>query len=126
KEYPEGFIALYAGDELAAVPNSIFTCFRLKVESLTPQYLNYLLLGNLHGRWLRTFIEVGARAHGSLSINEDDLLLLPVPLPSGTRSVAEQQKIAECLSSLDKVIAAQARKVDALKTHKNGLMQQLF
>jgi type I restriction enzyme, S subunit len=41
-------------------------------------------------------------------------------------SPTEQQKIAECLSSLDELIAAQARKVDALKTHKKGLMQQLF
>ena len=39
---------------------------------------------------------------------------------------AEQQKIAECLSSVDELMAAQARKVDALKTHKKGLMQQLF
>lgn len=38
----------------------------------------------------------------------------------------EQQKIADCLSSLDELIAAQARKVDVLKTHKKGLMQQLF
>ena len=38
----------------------------------------------------------------------------------------EQQKIGECLSSVDELIAAQARKLDALKTHKNGLMQQLF
>ena len=44
------------------------------------------------------------------------------PLPLST----EQQKIADCLSSLDELIAAQARKVDALKTHKKGLMQQLF
>jgi type I restriction enzyme S subunit len=41
-------------------------------------------------------------------------------------SVPEQRKIAECLSSVDDLIAAQARKVDALKTHKKGLMQQLF
>jgi type I restriction enzyme, S subunit len=41
-------------------------------------------------------------------------------------SITEQQKIADCLSSLDELIAAQARKVDALKTHKKGLMQQLF
>ena len=126
KEYPEGFIALYSGDELAAVPNSIFTCFRIKGESPVPQYLNYLLLGNLHGRWLRNFIEVGARAHGSLSIDEDDLLALPVPVPSGELSVREQQKIAECLSSVDELMAAQARKVDTLKNHKKGLMQQLF
>jgi len=38
----------------------------------------------------------------------------------------EQQKIADCLSSLDELIAAQARKVEALKTQKKGLMQQLF
>ncbi len=41
-------------------------------------------------------------------------------------STDEQQRIAECLYSVDEVIAAHARKVDALKTHKNGLMQQLF
>ena len=44
----------------------------------------------------------------------------------GCPKPAEQQKIADCLSSLDELIAAQARKVDALKTHKKGLMQQLF
>lgn len=38
----------------------------------------------------------------------------------------EQQKIADCLASLDEVIAAQGRKVEALKAHKRGLMQQLF
>jgi type I restriction enzyme, S subunit len=41
-------------------------------------------------------------------------------------TAGEQQKIADCLYSLDELIAAQARKVAALKTHKKGLMQQLF
>ena len=48
------------------------------------------------------------------------------PLPIHRPSLPEQQKIAECLSSVDELMAAQARKVDALKTHKKGLMQQLF
>lgn len=126
KEYPEGFLALYSGTELAAVPNSIFTCFRVNRESPDVRFLNYQFSDNLHGRWLRKFIQVGARAHGSLSINDNDLMALPVPVPAGIRSVAEQQKIAVCLSSVDELIAAQERKVDALKTHKNGLMQQLF
>lgn len=38
----------------------------------------------------------------------------------------EQQKIADCLSSLDELITAQTQKIDTLKAHKKGLMQQLF
>jgi type I restriction enzyme, S subunit len=53
---------------------------------------------------------------------KDNIASLRLAFPSP----AEQQKIAECLSSLDELMAAQARKVDALKTHKKGLMQQLF
>jgi type I restriction enzyme S subunit len=126
KEFPEGFIALYTGEELAAVPNSIFTCFRVEENALCPRYLNYLFLGNLHGRWLRKFIEVGGRAHGSLSINDRDLLALPVPIPGGPGSLQEQEKIADCLTSADALIEAQGQKVEALRGHKNGLMLQLF
>lgn len=46
----------------------------------------------------------------------------PVPCPSAS----EQQKIADCLSSLDELITAETQKLDALKTHKKGMMQQLF
>lgn len=52
----------------------------------------------------------------------DDIAGLDVPVPER----AEQQKIANCLTSLDEVIVAQGRKVEALKAHKRGLMQQLF
>lgn len=38
----------------------------------------------------------------------------------------EQQKIADCLSSVDELIFAQADKLEQLKAHKKGLMQQLF
>ena len=48
------------------------------------------------------------------------------PIPIHRPSIPEQQKIAECLSSVEELMAAQSRKVDALKTHKKGLMQQLF
>lgn len=56
------------------------------------------------------------------NITKPDVLAFLIEAPSP----AEQQKIADCLSSVDELIAAQARKVDALKTHKKGLMQQLF
>ena len=38
----------------------------------------------------------------------------------------EQQKIAACLTALDDLISAQTQKIAKLKTHKRGLMQQLF
>lgn len=39
---------------------------------------------------------------------------------------SEQHKIASCLSSLDEVISAHIQKLDLLKEHKKGLMQNLF
>jgi len=39
---------------------------------------------------------------------------------------AEQQRIAACLNSLDVLVTAETLKLEALKTHKQGLMQQLF
>lgn len=41
-------------------------------------------------------------------------------------SLDEQQKIADCLSSTDELITAQAQKLESLKEHKKGLMQKLF
>lgn len=38
----------------------------------------------------------------------------------------EQERIANCFSSLDENIAAQSQKLDLLRAHKKGLMQGLF
>ncbi|CUH40175.1 Type I restriction modification DNA specificity domain protein [Jannaschia seosinensis] len=45
-----------------------------------------------------------------------------VPLPARP----EQQKIADCLTALDDLIRAQGETIEALKTHKRGLIQRLF
>jgi type I restriction enzyme S subunit len=55
-------------------------------------------------------------------VHFDRFLRLDILFPS----TVEQQKIADCLTSLDACVAAQGRKVKALKAHKKGLMQQLF
>ena len=44
------------------------------------------------------------------------------PLPS----LPEQERIAECLASIDALIEAENEKLEALKEHKKGLMQQFF
>ena len=73
--------------------------------------------------WVRTQIQKEAQGAKVLGISANRMRNLRLPLP---HAETEQQKIADCLGSLDELIAAQARKVDVLKTHKKGLMQQLF
>lgn len=57
------------------------------------------------------------------AINSSDLAGIKIEIP---KLFNEQQKIASCLSSLDDLITAHTQKLDALKAHKKGLMQQLF
>lgn len=62
----------------------------------------------------------GLRDGKMVSFKQFSELLIPIP------SVDEQQKIADCLSSIDDLITAQTQKLNTLKTHKKGLMQHLF
>ncbi|WP_235204587.1 restriction endonuclease subunit S [Bordetella bronchiseptica] len=126
KDFPEGFIACHQGAEPGAVPNSIFTCFRVRPGVSYPPLLNYQFANNLHGKWLRRFITVGARAHGSLNVDDDDLLATPVPVPPLATRIAEQRKIADCLSSLDDLIAAECQRLERLQTHRAVLMQRIL
>ncbi|GAB2712557.1 restriction endonuclease subunit S [Hymenobacter frigidus] len=119
---PEGQIALLENEEAGAVPNSIFTCFRVNEQIVSPQFLKYPFANNIHGKWLRDLIIVGARVNGALSIDSKHLLALPLALPS----LPEQQKIATALSSLDALLTAQTDKLTALQAHKRSLMQNLF
>ena len=71
--------------------------------------------------YLRQVSNCGAR-HDRMSIANETFMCMPLPAPAPP----EQQKIADCITSLDVTIAAASQKLDALKTHKKGLMQQLF
>ena len=62
--------------------------------------------------------EVGVHKRHWISVFSK--LRIAVPKPQ------EQQKIASCLSSLDEVIEAHSKKLELLKDHKKGLMQNLF
>ncbi len=52
----------------------------------------------------------------------DNLRSMKIKIPKLT----EQKKIAQTLSSLDNLIEAQSKKIETLKAHKKGLMQQMF
>ncbi len=122
KQFPEGYIAMLTDYDEAALPNSIFTCFRITEKECVPAFINQLFQSNYHGKWLRKYIEVGARAHGSLNVDCNYLWNMPIALPQKK----EQEKIVEVLSEIDKLIVSESSKLDVLKKHKIGLLQSLF
>lgn len=60
--------------------------------------------------------------YGQWKIPETEFLKMRIYVPSPE----EQKKIADFLSEMDESIASESAKLDALKDHKRGLMQQLF
>ena len=95
-----------------------YVILRRRVKG-SDEYFRHYLKTDRFIRILTKNLE-GLRDGKMISYKQFSELQLPTPTPD------EQKKIAECLSSLDELLAAQARKVDALKTNKKGLMQQLF
>ncbi|MDO4764385.1 MAG: restriction endonuclease subunit S, partial [Flavobacteriaceae bacterium] len=96
-------------------------CFALRpfdIEKTQPQFFRYLFYSPIYRK------SVTAIAQGSTRYNlsKGAFLELQVPIPNPK----EQQKIAACLSSLDELISAHSQKLELLKTHKKGLMQNLF
>lgn len=70
----------------------------------------------------QTYFLNNAAGAAVLNLNAEIIKLLPIFAPK----IDEQQKIADCLSSIDELITSSAKKVDILKEHKKGLMQKLF
>ncbi|MDQ0621256.1 restriction endonuclease subunit S [Paraburkholderia graminis] len=101
------------------VMSPLYTVFRFSAEK-TDFYEHYFKSTAWHS-YVRSAASTGAR-HDRMSITTGAFMRMPVPTPDSS----EQQKIADCLTSLNKVIAVQGRKVEALKAHKRGLTQQLF
>ncbi|MDD3609686.1 MAG: restriction endonuclease subunit S [Halothiobacillaceae bacterium] len=119
-KFPQGCVYDLQGWGEVAAPN-VFICFRLK-SGYENGFFRQCFEQNAHGLQLRKHITSGARSNGLLNISREAFFGVKIPTPKH----AEQQKIAACLSSLDELITAETQKLDALKTHKKGLMQQLF
>lgn len=119
-KFPQGCIYLLQGWGQVAAPN-VFIAFRLK-DGYSNGFFQNCFEQNQHGQQLKKHITSGARSNGLLNISKETFFNIEIPAPN----LSEQQKIADCLASADALIEAQGRKVEALRTHKKGLMQQLF
>lgn len=72
---------------------------------------------------IRKQIQKEAQGTKVLSISATRISKINIYYPEST---IEQQKIADCLYSLDELIRAHTDKLETLKTYKKGLMQNLF
>lgn len=121
KRYPQGCVCQLVEFDEAAASNA-FYCFRLNA-GCEPAFFRGVFEKNTHGRQLLNDITSGARSNGLLNISADAFYGILIPMP---KSTAEQQKIANCLGSLDDLIAAEYRKLETLRQHRKGMMQRLF
>lgn len=101
----------------------VFAGFLIRVKTYAPElnsdFLFQFFSTNQYWKWV-SFIS--ARS-GQPGINGTEYSSMPISLPP---TIKEQQEIASCLSTLDELIAAQAKNIEQLKLHKKGLMQGLF
>jgi type I restriction enzyme S subunit len=106
----------------------VFAGFLIRIKP-DPAKVNSTLLCNFFStRPYWSWVRATSTRSGQPGINSNEYASLPVVLPrrNGEKGLREQRQIAECLTSLDELISAHGRKLDALKAHKKGLMQQLF
>lgn len=96
-------------------------CFALRpfdIKETKPEFSRYLF----HSMTYRKAVTTIAQGSTRYNISKSAFLNIKVPKPKPQ----EQQKIASCLSSLDDLIATHSQKLELLKDHKKGLMQNLF
>jgi type I restriction enzyme, S subunit len=87
-------------------------------ERVTSDFLTFVLKNDQFINYVMTGAKGVKMPRGDISSIKNYHVAFP--------SLPEQQKIADCLSSLDDRITAETQKLDTLKAHKKGLMQQLF
>lgn len=98
---------------------------RLNTKKIVPAFLSSFLTTSQYWNWVRA---TSARS-GQPGINGSEYSAMPVPIPPPSTEgdeLAEQQRIADCVSTLDAQITAISEKLKVLQTHKKGLTQQLF
>jgi type I restriction enzyme S subunit len=107
----------YSGSLRDIIISSLYVCFKTK-PGIDDQFLLQFFYSSLFSKAVRNKVEGGIRSY----LFYENFAEIQFPCPAQ----AEQQKIAEALTSFDELIAAEGRKLEALQQHKKGLLQQLF
>jgi type I restriction enzyme, S subunit len=87
-------------------------------KSESSKYIYYIFQSDA----IQSKIELEINASSQKNIGLASIKNLNIFLPT----LQEQQKVADFFAALDALITAETKKLETLKTHKRGLMQQLF
>ncbi|HEJ9067378.1 TPA: restriction endonuclease subunit S [Serratia marcescens] len=104
--------------------NMVELCINQSIAAIFPNpeiFSSDFLYHNLDNRYdeLRR-LSAGGEGRGGLNLQIIKSMVVALP------SILEQQKIADCLTALDELISLYVQKLQTLKIHKKGLVQQLF
>ena len=116
----EGAITIVQPEDTGALVSHRFPTYQFDQNAVLPEFFRYPILDKQFIYNLGVISPGGAGRNRVL--NKSDFLKIELALPE----VVEQQKIADCLGSLDDLIAAEGRKLEALQHYKQGLMQEIF
>lgn len=97
-----------------------YIILRKRKECISELYYKYYFKTWKYIQSLNRNLE-GIRDGKMISYSQFSSIKIPYPC-----LFKEQQKIADCLSSIDELIDAESRKLKALEKYKKGLMQKLF
>ena len=101
------------------IMSPLYTIFKFKEGNI--DFFEQYFRTNCWHQYLKDKANFGAR-FDRMNISNEDFFNLPIPFPP----LAEQRRIAACLSALDEMLAATNGKLEQLKAYKKGLMQNLF
>lgn len=102
--------------------STLYIVFSIGNE-ISSDYLSHFFDTTLWHNQVAERAEEGARNHGLLNIGADDFLSIDIVLPS---SFAEQQKIADFFTNLDKQISLETQKLEKLKQIKAACLDKMF
>ena len=102
------------------IVSTLYAVYHTTAEGHPAYFDHYFSRDYNLNSYLQPIVRKGAK--NDMKVNNYAVLGGEIFVPK----LKEQQKIAECLSSLDGLIAAEGRALEALRDHKRGLMQQLF
>ena len=118
KESPYGIVKQNRG--APGIVSTLYAVYHCSTP-ITGQYLeNYFRIDTYLNNYLKPLVKRGAK--NDMKVNNEDVLLGRIPLPS----LQEQERINEIIAQFDRVIDLKQKRVEELKQLKKACLTKMF